>query len=81
MDRGQGNAQYWLGVLNEIKNRGVEDIMIASVDGLTGFGNAIGAVFQQAEMQRCIVHQIRYTTKFVNYKDLKPFVKDLKAIY
>ena len=78
---GNESAKYWLGVLNEIKNRGVEDIMIVSVDGLTGFGDAIGAVFPQAEIQRCIVHQIRYTTKFVNYKDLKPFVKDLKAIY
>ena len=78
---GNESAKYWLGVLNEIKNRGVEDIMIISVDGLTGFVDAIGAVFPQAEIQRCIVHQVRYTTKFVNYKDLKPFVKDLKAIY
>ena len=78
---GNESAKYWLGVLNEIKNRGVEDIMIVSVDGLTGFGDAINAVFPKTEIQRCIVHQIRYTTKFVNYKDLKPFVKDLKAIY
>lgn len=78
---GNESAKYWLGVLNEIKNRGVEDIMIVSVDGLTGFGEAIGAVFPKVEIQRCIVHQIRYTAKFVNYKDLKPFVKDLKAIY
>ena len=78
---GNESAKYWLGVLNEIKNRGVEDIMIVSVDGLTGFVDAIGAVFPKAEVQRCIVHQVRYTTKFVNYKDLKPFVKDLKVIY
>lgn len=78
---GNESAKYWLGVLNEIKNRGVEDIMIVSVDGLTGFVDAIGAVFPQAEVQRCIVHQVRYTTKFVNYKDMKPFVSDLKAIY
>ena len=78
---GNESAKYWLGVLNEIKNRGVEDIMIVSVDGLTGFVDAISAVFPKAEVQRCIVHQVRYTTKFVNYKDLKPFVKDLKAIY
>ena len=77
---GNESAKYWLGVLNEIKNRGVEDIMIVSVDGLTGFGEAIGAVFPKAEIQRCIVHQIRYTAKFVNYKDLT-FVRDLKAIY
>lgn len=78
---GNESARYWLGVLNEIKNRGTEDIMIVSVDGLTGFGDAIGAVFPKAEIQRCIVHQVRYTTKFVNYKDLKPFTKDLKAVY
>ena len=64
-----------LGVLNEIKNRGVEDIMIVSVDGLTGFGDAINAVFPKAEIQRCIVHQIRYSTKFISYKDIKPFMK------
>lgn len=78
---GNESAKYWLGVLNEIRNRGVEDIMIVSVDGLTGFVDAIGAVFPKAEIQRCIVHQVRYTTKFVNYKDIKPFMKDLKAVY
>ena len=78
---GNESAKYWLGVLNEIRNRGVEDIMIVSVDGLTGFVDALGAVFPKAEVQRCIVHQVRYTTKFVNYKDLKPFMKDLKAVY
>ena len=78
---GNESAKYWLGVLNEIRNRGVEDIMIISVDGLTGFVDAIGAVFPKAEVQRCIVHQIRYTTKFINYKDIKPFMKNLKAVY
>jgi transposase-like protein len=78
---GNESAKYWLGVLNEIKNRGVEDIMIVSVDGLTGFVDAIGAVYPKAEVQRCIVHQVRYTTKFVNYKDRKSFMKDLKAVY
>ncbi len=78
---GNESAKYWLGVLNEIKNRGVQDIMIVSVDGLTGFVDAIGAVFPKAEVQRCIVHQIRYTTKFVSYKDIKPFMKDLKSVY
>ena len=73
---GNESAKYWLSVLNEIKNRGVEDIMIVSVDGLTGFGDAIHAVFPQAEIQRCIVHQIRYSTKFISYKDLKPFIAD-----
>lgn len=78
---GNESAKYWLSVLNEIKNRGVEDIMIVSVDGLTGFGDAIHAVFPQAEIQRCIVHQIRYSTKFISYKDLKPFMEDLKLVY
>jgi transposase-like protein len=78
---GNESAKYWLGVLNEIKNRGVEDIMIVSVDGLTGFGDAIHAVFPLAEIQRCIVHQIRYSTKFISYKDIKAFMKDLKLVY
>lgn len=78
---GNESAKYWLGVLNEIKNRGVEDIMIVSVDGLTGFGDAIHAVFPQTEIQRCIVHQIRYSTKFISYKDIKPFMIDLKCVY
>lgn len=73
---GNESAKYWLSVLNEIKNRGVEDILIVSVDGLTGFINTIHAVFPQIEVQRCIIHQIRYTTKFVYYKDMKPFVAD-----
>ena len=78
---GNESAKYWLGVLNELRNRGVEDIMIVSVDGLTGFGDAIHAVFPQAEIQRCIVHQIRYTTKFISYKDIKPFMVDLNKVY
>lgn len=78
---GNESAKYWLGILNEIKNRGVEDIMIVSVDGLTGFGDAIHAVFPQTEIQRCIVHQIRYSTKFISYKDLKSFMADLKLVY
>ena len=78
---GNESAKYWLSVLNEIKNRGVEDIMIVSVDGLTGFADAIGAVFPKTEVQRCIVHQIRYSTKFVSYKDRKAFVASLKSVY
>ena len=76
---GNESAKYWLCVLNEIKNRGVEDIMIVSVDGLTGFVDAIGAVYPQAEVQRCLVHQVRYTTRFVNYKDRK--VTKSKSIF
>jgi len=78
---GNESAKYWLGVLNEMKNRGMEDIMIVSVDGLTGFGDAISAVFPKAEIQRCIVHQIRYSTKFISYKDIKPFMKELEQVY
>ena len=78
---GNESAKYWLGILNEIKNRGVEDIMIISVDGLTGFGDAIHAVYPNTEIQRCIVHQIRYSTKFISYKDIKAFMRDLKEVY
>ena len=78
---GNESAKYWLGVLTEIKNRGVQDILIISVDGLTGFADAIHAVFPLTEIQRCIVHQIRYTTKFVSYKDIKSFMADLKDVY
>jgi len=78
---GNESAKYWLGVLTEIKNRGVEDILIVSVDGLTGFGDAIHAVYPQTEIQRCIIHQIRYSTKFISYKDIKPFMADLKEVY
>lgn len=78
---GNESAKYWLGVLNEIKNRGVKDILIVSVDGLSGFGDAIHAVFPQSEVQRCIVHQIRYSTRFISYKDIKAFMKDLKLVY
>lgn len=78
---GNESAKYWLSVLNEIKNRGVEDIMSVSVDGLSGFGDAIHAVFPLAEIQRCIVHQIRYSTKFISYKDKKAFMADLKRVY
>lgn len=78
---GNESAKYWLGVLNEIKNRGVKDILIVSVDGLSGFGEAIHAVYPQTEIQRCIVHQIRYSTRFISYKDIKSYMKDLKLVY
>jgi transposase-like protein len=64
-----------------VKNRGVNDILIACVDGLTGFPNAIEAVFPQTEIQQCIIHQIRNTTRFVSYKDIKPLMSDLKRVY
>jgi transposase-like protein len=78
---GNESAKYWVGVLNEIRNRGVEDILITSVDGLTGFNDAIHAVFHNAEIQRCIIHQIRYSTRFISYKDIKQFMVDLKLVY
>ena len=60
------SAKFWLGILNGMKNRGVEDILIACVDGLTGFTNAIEAVYPRTEVQQCIIHQIRNTTRFVS---------------
>lgn len=75
------SSKFWLSVMNDMKNRGVEDILIASVDGLTGFPNAIEAVFPKTELQHCIIHQIRNTTRFVSYKDLKPLMADLKRVY
>lgn len=75
------SAKFWLSVMNDLKNRGVEDILIASVDGLTGFPAAIAAVYPKTELQQCIIHQIRNTTKFVSYKDLKPLMSDLKRVY
>lgn len=75
------SAKFWLSVLNGLKNRGVKDILIACVDGLTGFPAAIEAVYPQTEIQQCIIHQIRNTTKYVSYKDLKGLMADLKRVY
>ena len=75
------SAKFWLKVLTDLKNRGVKDILIASVDGLKGFEEAITAVFPQTEVQQCIVHQVRTSTRFVNYKDRKQFCADMKTIY
>lgn len=75
------SSKYWLKVLTEIRNRGVKDILIASVDGLSGFSEAIKAVFPDTEIQRCIVHQIRNTLGYVSYKNKKEFAKDLKNVY
>jgi len=74
-------SKFWLGVMNEIQNRGVSDILIACVDGLTGFNDAISAVFPKTEIQRCIIHQIRSSTRFVSYKDIKKLMVDLKEVY
>lgn len=75
------SAKFWVSVMNDMKNRGVEDILIACVDGLSGFPNAIEAVYPKTELQQCIIHQIRNTTKFVSYKDLKTLMADLKKVY
>ncbi|MGE5494729.1 MAG: IS256 family transposase [Burkholderiales bacterium] len=75
------SAKFWLGILNGLRNRGVEDILIACVDGLTGFTNAIEAVYPKTEIQQCIIHQIRNTTKFVSYKDIRELMADLKKVY
>lgn len=74
-------AHFWLGVLNDLKARGVEDILIACVDGLTGFPEAIQASFPKTEVQLCVVHQIRHSIKYVASKDQKPFMADLKLVY
>lgn len=75
------SSKYWLSVLNELKNRGVQDILVICADGLTGIKEAIGAAFPKTEYQRCIVHQVRNTLKYVPDKDRKAFATDLKTIY
>ena len=74
-------SKYWLNVLTEIKNRGVKDILIASVDGLPGFADAIKVVYPNTEIQRCVVHQIRNTLNYISYKHKKEFARDLKQVY
>ncbi|WP_196602515.1 IS256 family transposase, partial [Pectinatus frisingensis] len=75
------SAKYWLSIMNGLKNRGVEDILIACVDGLSGFPQAIEAVYPQTEIQQCIIHQIRSSTRYVSYKDIKALMADLKLVY
>lgn len=75
------SAKYWASVLNGLRNRGVEDIFIACTDNLTGFDAAIEAVFPQTEIQNCIIHQLRNSSKYVSYKDIKALMADLKAVY
>ena len=74
-------ANFWLSVLTDLQNRGVEDILIASVDGLTGFPEAIASIYPQAEVQLCIVHQIRNSLRYVASKNHKAFMVDLKRVY
>lgn len=75
------SAKYWLGVLNELKNRGVKDILVICADGLSGMKEAVAAAYPQTELQRCIVHQVRNTLKYVGEKNKKEFANDLKTIY
>ena len=75
------SSKYWLSVLNGLKNRGVKDILILCADGLSGIKEAIAAAYPKTEYQRCIVHQVRNTMKYVSDKDRKPFCGDLKTIY
>ena len=75
------SAKYWLSMLNELKNRGVQDILVLCADGLTGIKEAIEAAYPLTEYQRCIVHVVRNTLKYVSYKDRKAFAADLKTIY
>ena len=75
------SAKYWVTVLNSLKNRGIEDIFIACTENLTGFSAAIEAVFPETEIQNCIIHQLRNSSKYVSYKDIKALMADLKAVY
>lgn len=75
------SAKFWLTVLNEIKNRGAEDILICCVDNLTGFSEAIAACYPKTEIQKCVVHQIRNSIRYVSYKDTKKLLADLKPVY
>ena len=77
---GEG-ANFWLSVITDLQNRGVEDIFIAAIDGLAGFSDAIQAVFPKTAIQRCVIHQIRSSLKYVTWKDRKAFVADLKTVY
>ena len=78
---GAEGAKFWLSVLRDLQTRGVKDILIACMDGLTGFSDAVQAVFPKTLIQRCILHQIRSSLKYVVYKDQDDFLRDLKAVY
>ncbi len=74
------SSKFWMGVLNDIRSRGVKTILISCIDALKGFPEAIHNIFPEAKIQKCIIHQIRNTTKFIPYKEKKAFCKDLKNI-
>ncbi|MEZ0537311.1 IS256 family transposase, partial [Caldicellulosiruptoraceae bacterium PP1] len=75
------SSKFWLGVLNDLRNRGIEEVLLFCVDGLTGIKEAIQAVYPSADIQRCIIHQLRNSFKYVSYKHLKEFSKDFKNVY
>ncbi len=79
--RDDEGAKFWLEVLTELQNRGAEDIFIASIGNLTVFADARESVFPNTEMQLCVAHQIRNSQKYMSYKDVKPFMKDLQTEY
>jgi putative transposase len=72
------SSTFWLNVLTELQNRGVEDILIACMDKLTGFKETIGVAYPRTEIQQCVIHQIRNSLKYISYKDSKEFLADLK---
>ena len=75
------SAKFWASVLNNLKNRKVEDILIACTNNLTGFSEAIAAVFPKTDIQNCIIHQLRNSSKYVSYKDIKALMANLKRVY
>jgi putative transposase len=74
-------ANFWLSVLTDLQNRGLEDILIACIDNLNGFSEAIESIYPNTEVQSCVIHQIRNSLKYVASKDQKEFMKDLKLVY
>lgn len=78
---GAEGANFWLSVITDLQNRGVQDVFIAAIDGLTGFKDAIQSVFPKTQVQRCVIHQIRQSLKYVVWKDRKAFIADLKTVY
>ena len=74
-------SKFWLGMLNDLKNRGLKDVLFFCVDGLAGFKEAISTVYPQAQIQRCVIHMLRNSFKYVSYRDLKKFSNDFKAVY
>ena len=75
------SSKFWMGMLNDMKNRGVQEVLFFCVDGLAGFKEAISAVYPDAQIQRCVIHMMRNSFKYVNYSDLKQFSSDFKSVY